>query len=72
MSGQVRASCCSACLSWAHVPLSGTGEKKGGGSKGGPPALVGTRDVSKVTTIYLLYKMLCPGSKFKKNYSLNY
>ena len=26
------------------VPLSGTGKKKGGGSKGGPLALVGTRE----------------------------
>ena len=26
------------------VPLSGMGEKKGGGSKGVPPALAGTRE----------------------------
>ena len=54
-----RASCCSAHLSRAQVPLFGTEKKrwggskggeikgggsKGGGSKGGPPALVGTRE----------------------------
>ena len=51
-SGQVRlfnvhiqSSCCSARLSWAHVPapLSQTGKKRGE-SKGAPPALVGTRE----------------------------
>ena len=56
ISGQVsvlkrtfRASCCSACLSRAQVPafvgysVRDRG-KKGGESKGGPPALVGTRE----------------------------
>ena len=43
----IRASCCSARLSWAQVPpvpLSGTRKKRGEGCKGGPPALVGTRE----------------------------
>ena len=43
-----RASCCSARLSRAHVPLSGTGKKVcgggGGGSNGVPLALAGTRE----------------------------
>ena len=44
-----RASCCSTCLSRAQVPAFRgflcLGQEKGwGGSKGGPPALVGTRE----------------------------
>ena len=43
-----RASCCSARLSRAHVPaLAGSSvrdRKKGGRSKGEPPALAGTRE----------------------------
>ena len=30
------------------VPLSGTGEKREGGSKGGPPALAGTREYEQL------------------------
>ena len=44
-----RASCCSARLSRAHaLAFAGSSiqdrKKKGGGSKGGPPALAGTRE----------------------------
>ena len=41
-----RAICCSARLSRTQVPvpLSWIGKKRGGESKGGPPALVGTRE----------------------------
>ena len=54
-----RASCCSACLSWAEIPaFTGSSvpdeRKKGGGSKGGPPALAGTREYE----IYYMYLYL--------------
>ena len=42
-----RASCCSACLSRSQVSqflCPGQEKKGGGGNKGGPPALAGTRE----------------------------